>query len=78
MGFGVLKILKNAKTEYGCILFEGMVLRAAKILVDIYLLFLPLASLNSIFFRQISFRLIGHLTMVNIAPEPRGFGQENS
>ena len=26
MGFGALKILKNAKTEYGCILFEGLVL----------------------------------------------------
>ena len=26
MGFGALKILKNAKIEYGCILFEGMVL----------------------------------------------------
>ena len=40
--------------------------------------FLPLKLPNSIFFRQIAFRLIGHLTLVNIAPEPRGFGQENS
>jgi hypothetical protein len=52
--------------------------RAARILVAVYPLFLPLARLNSIFFRQNPFKLSEVTDSSKIAREPTPFGQENS
>ena len=52
--------------------------RAAKILVEVYPLFLPLERLNSIFFRQNPFKLSEVSDSSKIAREPTPFGQENS
>ena len=52
--------------------------RAAKIVVSVYPLFLPLARLNSIFFRQNPFKLSEMSDSSKIAREPTPFGQENS
>ena len=65
----------NRRTE-GCRV--ALPSRAAKIVVSVYPLFLPLASLNSIFFRQNPFKLSGVSDSSKIAREPTPFGQENS
>ena len=52
--------------------------RAARILVAVYPLFLQLACLNSISFRQNPFKLSGVSDSSKIAREPTPFGQENS
>ena len=51
--------------------------RAAKIMVVVYPLFLQLACLNSIFFRQNPFKLSEMSDSSKIAREPTPFGQEN-
>ena len=52
--------------------------RAARILVAVYPLFLQLACLNSISFRQNPFKLSEVSDSSKIAREPTPFGQENS
>ena len=52
--------------------------RAAKIVVSVYPLFLPLERSNSIFFRQNPFKLSEMSDSSKIAREPTPFGQENS
>ena len=52
--------------------------RAAKIVVSVYHLFLQLACLNSIFFRQNPFKLSEVSDSSKIAREPTPLGQENS
>ena len=52
--------------------------RAAKIVVDISPLFLPLERSNSISFRQNPFKLSEVSDSSTIAREPTPFGQENS
>ena len=53
-------------------------IRAATILVVVYPLFLQLACLNSISFRQNPFKLSEVSDSSKIAREPTPFGQENS
>ena len=52
--------------------------RAAKIVVVVYPLFLPLERSNSISFRQNPFKLSEVSDSSKIAREPTPFGQENS